>query len=493
LEEIKMAISDFLEKVGEGVEKGAKVAGTVAGALGKGVAEEEAGYAPQIAQDKRNHAQAMEDAAIQTKEQELTSQLEMGRKYGTLTPEQQSQYVDAITKLYSHPRHAATLMEKLRKVIHPQGAIAGPVELADATPKGGTAAADAEMKAESKPPKPLPKSFVFLDAWAKKLGKNSYADLTPDELVDAANAEHETKAAKEKEDHQTALEEYKKSTLELRKAEHDLHEAQFKASQDPNNPAYRLKLFQAQTAFTRANSYALNAESRAFGKVSPNLVPQNAVPLPGAVTTPEGETIGSSFANQYVKSAQSMAQLNDAGGAVNTLSTKLKDLYDSGGGLNNPVIAEALQHHEWAAAQVAQGIVAKTLNPKEREVVTAIISARENIQGMRKAAGGGLSNEQVNRLEAQLPGPETPNAAYAVSQLNLLNQTLQRLSEGVPVTVGGQVFKWEPEEKKRLHSLTPVRPVKYAKTATDPKTGHKVGTNDNWKTVYDVKTGKQVK
>ena len=32
----------------------------------------------------------------------------------------------------------------------------------------------------------------------------------------------------------------------------------------------------------------------------------------------------------------------------------------------------------------------------------------------------------------------------------------------------------------------------YLTTATDPKTGHKVGTNDGWVTTYDLTTGKKI-
>lgn len=139
-----MAIGDILRDVGEGVKTGARVAGAVAAPLGKAVAEEEAGYAPQIAAEKRQQQQKLEDAQIDAKAQELENQMALGQKYGTLTPDQQQQYVDAITNLYSHPRHAPTLMEKLRKAIHPNGAYAqGPTApLANAVPTGGTAEAD---------------------------------------------------------------------------------------------------------------------------------------------------------------------------------------------------------------------------------------------------------------------------------------------------------------------------------------------------------------
>lgn len=139
-----MAVGDILRDIGEGVKTGARAVGAVAQPLGKAVAEEEAGYAPQIAEEKRKHQEQMEDAQINAKAQELEGQLTMGQKYGTLTPAQQQQYVDQISQLYSHPRHAGTLMEKLRKAIHPNGAYAsGPqAALPNATPQGGTNVAD---------------------------------------------------------------------------------------------------------------------------------------------------------------------------------------------------------------------------------------------------------------------------------------------------------------------------------------------------------------
>lgn len=165
-----MAVSDFLEKIGEGLEGGVKAAGRVAGAVlpavGKSIVNEEAGYAPQIAAEGRQHTQQMEDAQIQAKEQELTRQLDMGRKYGTLTPDQQSQYVDAITNLYSHPRHAGTLMEKLRQAVHPKGAVASPGQkLPDATPQGGTIRSDAQLSDEQKQQDML----KDVDFWTAKL------------------------------------------------------------------------------------------------------------------------------------------------------------------------------------------------------------------------------------------------------------------------------------------------------------------------------------
>jgi soluble cytochrome b562 len=139
-----MAISDILGDIGKGVATGAKAIGSVAAPIAERTAQVVSGEAPQIDEEKRKQQYALEDQQVSAKAQQLEGQLQMGQKYGTLTPQQQQQYVDAISGLYSHPRHAGVLMEKLRSAIHPNGAYAqGPqAPLPNAVPQGGTAQAD---------------------------------------------------------------------------------------------------------------------------------------------------------------------------------------------------------------------------------------------------------------------------------------------------------------------------------------------------------------
>lgn len=139
-----MAVSDFLSGLGGALSTTGKVVGAVAAPLAQNIVNEEAGYAPAIAQQKRQHEQNLEDAAIEAKAKELENQMAIGEKYGTLTPDDRQQYVDAITNLYSAPRHAPTLMNKLQKIVHPNGATYTPPTpmLKNPTPTGGTAAAD---------------------------------------------------------------------------------------------------------------------------------------------------------------------------------------------------------------------------------------------------------------------------------------------------------------------------------------------------------------
>jgi hypothetical protein len=139
-----MAVSDFLSDVGGGLATTGRVLGAIGGPLAQSIGNEEAGYAPAIAAQNRAHDQAMEDAEIEAKVKDLENQMALGQKYGTLTPEDHDQYMHAISQLYSNPRHAPALMEKLRQIIHPNGATYTPPApvLKSAVPTGGTAAAD---------------------------------------------------------------------------------------------------------------------------------------------------------------------------------------------------------------------------------------------------------------------------------------------------------------------------------------------------------------
>lgn len=199
-----MAISDVLSGIGEGLEKGAAATGRVAGALapaiGKAVVNEEAGYAPQIAAEGRQHAQAMEDQQINAKAGLLENQLKQLQSNAPLwnpdntmmTPQQRTAAISGLsnqfTQLYSHPRHAGTLMEKLRQAVSPGGMTAGAgQQAASSTPasamQGFTAAAPAgygqqqEEAASNQKAQLAQKQFMSkLDSDTAALKTNGYTD-----------------------------------------------------------------------------------------------------------------------------------------------------------------------------------------------------------------------------------------------------------------------------------------------------------------------------
>ena len=104
-----MSVGDLLSGIGRGVATAGRVAGTVLAPFGKALAEEESGQLPQIEAEKRQQQYKLTDEERERKANDLESQLEMGRKYGTLTPEQQKQYVDQITGLFSKPEQQGSL------------------------------------------------------------------------------------------------------------------------------------------------------------------------------------------------------------------------------------------------------------------------------------------------------------------------------------------------------------------------------------------------
>ena len=88
-----MAVSDFLSDIGGGLATTGRVLGAIGARVAQSIGNEEAGYAPAIAAQKRAHDQALEDAQIEAKATELKNQMDLGEKYGTLTPEDRQQYV----------------------------------------------------------------------------------------------------------------------------------------------------------------------------------------------------------------------------------------------------------------------------------------------------------------------------------------------------------------------------------------------------------------
>lgn len=445
-----MSVADILGDFGRGALTGAKTVGAVSQPILERTTQVLSGEAPQIDEEQRQQAAKLDDAALNAKADELESQLEMGRKYGTLTPQQQDQYVTAISNLFSHPRHMNTLMTRLQRAIHPNGATYQPnASLPNATPSGGTAGADIELQNEANREKALTEGQIqdqqaqqsiqhFVDAYKRQ---NNGAE-PPKDMLNAFTlaAYGGSGVMRELEQERTAeaTEKLREMEIQIRKDTLAFQEAKQAAAEDPNSFTNKLKLQQLQGQLERDYSYY----ARYYGEYQGTT--PGGITLPGALLLPGGGPVGSTLAGNYFKSSQAMSQLNDAKGAINSVGTSLKALYDSGSSLNNPNVVAALANPEWTVNKLLQGIAAKTLTPQEVDAVVSIKSARENIQGMRKAAGGGLSNEQVDRLEAQLPGPNTPNYAYAQSQLGYLNQTLGRLSEGVPQASGGYGFGGTP-------------------------------------------------
>jgi hypothetical protein len=75
-----------------------------------------------------------------------------------------------------------------------------------------------------------------------------------------------------------------------------------------------------------------------------------------------------------------------------------------------------------------------TLTPEQIDYVTDLVQLQENAMAMRSVLGAGQGSDELRAaIRATVPGASTPSKAYAYSQLDKLEDQLNRLSRGVSV------------------------------------------------------------
>ena len=166
-----MSVGDLLSGIGRGVATAGRVAGAVLEPIAKRTAEVVSGEAPELDEERRQQAMQLSDQQRELKANDLESQLEMGRKYGTLTPEQQG-----------------SLLQRIHKAIHPTGTVRQAAQpLPSAIPAGGTAAADERNKVGSLLDEDALKKQQALQSidWFKK---NMLPQFPPDQQAAKLNA-----------------------------------------------------------------------------------------------------------------------------------------------------------------------------------------------------------------------------------------------------------------------------------------------------------------
>lgn len=236
------------------------------------------------------------------------------------------------------------------------------------------------------------------------------------------------------------------ATKDVMSAHQELWAAQAdlaRSKNDPNSPAY--KLATARLAVAQRNSDAAERRSQAYygnylqGAYNTGLDGQV---LPGAplIQGDNGQVtaVGSKNASQAVKSQGSVSGFNDVNVGLDDVARAAQALQQSGGKLNNPTLLQAYKEPVGTLGQWAQNALVKgNLSPQERDLVTSIVASREKIQGLRKSAGGSTSDSQVDRLEALLPGPNTPDFDYFNRQMGKVRSMSDQLSKGVTTAKGG--------------------------------------------------------
>jgi hypothetical protein len=220
------------------------------------------------------------------------------------------------------------------------------------------------------------------------------------------------------------------------------------AANDPNSPAYQLAAARQRTA--QANASA--ASERASAYMGNYLQHSRNVDLAGNVLpgAPQIEdnngnvtTVGSTNAGQAVKAQANVAQFNDVHGALDNLEQNARQLTASGGSLNSPSIIYAMQHASGTPSQFVQSLDKANLTPQERSYVLSVQAAHENIQALRKSAGGTSTDSAVDKLDQLIPNGTTPNLDYLLGQTSQIRQTAERLGKGVTTVKGGAGVRGE--------------------------------------------------
>lgn len=217
------------------------------------------------------------------------------------------------------------------------------------------------------------------------------------------------------------------------------------AKADPNSPLFqqvskRLQIAQvnASAAVTRAQAYYGNYLQHAFNKdLQGNILPgaPQISDAAGNITTP-----GSTNAATAIKSNAAAAQFNDVtgkGGALENVLSKAQALEAAGGRLNSPAIVYAMQHASGTPSQVIQSIDKANLTPVERDYVISNLAAHENIQALRKSAGGLSTDSSVAKLDEMLGSGSIPDADYLARQVAQIQATGTRIGKGVATAKGG--------------------------------------------------------
>ena len=193
-----MGVGDVLSSIGSGLAGVGKAAGRAVQEFAPEIGTALRGDAGEVAYEQRQHQYTDEEREREVRADELERQLEAGRKYGTLTPDQQQQLVRDITGIYPKAQHAPRLMDRLHRIAKGGAAAAPaappqvPVGIPGAFPAGGTAQIDADLRAQARPMNP---KVDFLNRLATEQGVGSFAELNSDQQA-AALTQYEKAATK---------------------------------------------------------------------------------------------------------------------------------------------------------------------------------------------------------------------------------------------------------------------------------------------------------
>jgi hypothetical protein len=92
-----------------------------------------------------------------------------------------------------------------------------------------------------------------------------------------------------------------------------------------------------------------------------------------------------------------------------------------------------------AISSLISSIAPEEMSPSQLDFLNSLNFLTENAMAMRSVLGAGQGSEDLrNAIIRTLPGVMSPDKAYAQKQLDLFENTLDRLKKGIPMAKGGK-------------------------------------------------------
>lgn len=241
-------------------------------------------------------------------------------------------------------------------------------------------------------------------------------------------------------------------------------QARQQALTDPNSPGYKLAVLRTEASMLGARARMMGAvtsrmnyDMRAFG------TDEDGKPLPGTVNV-GGMTVGTAVAPNLEKVMTQQATFTDVRGAMKNLEASTLDMQQSGVSLSDPAMVKFLTDigsakDKGTIDNLITGMVGRGLNSQQQDYARNYAQAVENISALRGILKGSVAQANIERMVRTLPGPGTPNYAYALGQIHAIYGQLDRLQTGIPgVNANPGTAATPPSTKPRGSKVIVVSP-----------------------------------
>lgn len=137
---------------------------------------------------------------------------------------------------------------------------------------------------------------------------------------------------------------------------------------------------------------------------------------------------------QGQKALQQTALIEDIRGTIGNVKQSLGEMPEFTAGQRAQIAIVMKQRDPNSAlSNFFGGTVGQTLDPIQQTYLIDLAQLVENAMAMRAVLGAGQGSEDLRMaIKSTIPGPSTPNKAYALKQLEKFEQVLNRLERGIP-------------------------------------------------------------